>query len=80
MSLLKRIGLFWYDFIVGDDWTMAAGVVISTTVLRLLVGTIAVAWLIPPIAVTGLLALSLGRAQRAVRSIMPADPESAIGA
>jgi len=59
---------------------VAASVVNLDTVLWLLVGSIAVAWLIPAFAVTGLLAWSLGRAQRTVRSIMPADPESASGA
>jgi hypothetical protein len=25
---LKAFGWFWYDFIIGDDWTIAAGVVL----------------------------------------------------
>ena len=29
MNYLKRFFAFWYDFIVGDDWTVAAGVVIA---------------------------------------------------
>jgi hypothetical protein len=26
MSYLKAFGKFWYDFIVGEDWRIAAGV------------------------------------------------------
>ena len=28
MSLLRGFFRFWYDFLVGDDWRIAAGVVI----------------------------------------------------
>ena len=28
MRLLRGFGRFWYDFIVGDDWRIAAGVVL----------------------------------------------------
>ena len=27
MRFLKAFGLFWYDFIIGDDWKIAAYVV-----------------------------------------------------
>ena len=29
MRFLKGFGQFWYDFIVGDDWKIAAAVVIA---------------------------------------------------
>jgi hypothetical protein len=29
MTYLKNFLLFWYDFIVGDDWMLAAGVVMA---------------------------------------------------
>ena len=29
MTVLKNFLLFWYDFIVGDDWIVAAGVVLT---------------------------------------------------
>jgi hypothetical protein len=32
MSYLRRFGRFWYDFVVGDDWTVALGVVLALTV------------------------------------------------
>ena len=28
MRFLRGFGLFWYDFIIGDDWKLAAAVVI----------------------------------------------------
>jgi hypothetical protein len=28
MRFLRALGRFWYDFIVGDDWRIAAGVVL----------------------------------------------------
>jgi len=28
MNFIKRFLAFWYDFIVGDDWIVAAGVVL----------------------------------------------------
>ena len=35
MRYVKAFFLFWYDFIVGDAWEVAAGVVISLAVLAL---------------------------------------------
>ena len=37
MDLLKQFGLFWWDFIVGDDWIIAVGVVIALIVTALCV-------------------------------------------
>lgn len=33
MRFLKSFGGFWYDFVVGDDWKIAAGVAIALAVL-----------------------------------------------
>ena len=33
MKFLKAFGEFWYDFIVGDDWKIAVGVVVALAVL-----------------------------------------------
>ena len=30
MKRLKSIGAFWYDFVVGDDWRVAAVVVVGS--------------------------------------------------
>jgi hypothetical protein len=29
MRFIKAFGQFWYDFIIGDDWKIAVGVVIA---------------------------------------------------
>src|SRR5258706_12957698 len=46
---------FWYDFIVGDDWTVAVGVVVALLVTKLFVTMGVVAWLWLPLAVAILL-------------------------
>jgi hypothetical protein len=33
MKFLKAFGQFWYDFIIGDDWKIAAAVVLALGVL-----------------------------------------------
>jgi len=33
VKLLKAFGQFWYDFLVGDDWKIAASVVLTLAVL-----------------------------------------------
>jgi hypothetical protein len=39
MRYLKAFGRFWFDFIVGDDWRIAAGVVTVLAVGALAVET-----------------------------------------
>jgi hypothetical protein len=55
---------FWYDFIIGDDWTVAAGVVIALIVTGLLVLGGLTAWWLMPIVVLVLLAASVQRVAR----------------
>jgi hypothetical protein len=39
VKFLKGFGQFWYDFIVGDDWKIAAAVVVALLIgLALLLG------------------------------------------
>ncbi|MCW2800180.1 MAG: hypothetical protein JWQ70_1652 [Aeromicrobium sp.] len=38
MNFLKAFGHFWYDFLIGDDWKIAAYVVGVMVVIGLLVG------------------------------------------
>jgi hypothetical protein len=33
VNVLKAFGRFWYDFIIGDDWKIAAAVVVALGVL-----------------------------------------------
>jgi hypothetical protein len=65
LSRLNAFVAFWYDFIVGDDWRVALGVVLALAVTYVLAqsGTHAV-WWIAPLAVAVLLPLSIRRAAR----------------
>jgi hypothetical protein len=51
-----------WEFVVGDDWRIAAGVVVALAVTALLASAGVAAWWVMPLAVLGLLALSLRRA------------------
>jgi hypothetical protein len=62
MSRLDAFLRFLYDFVIGDDWRIAAGVVVSIAATALIAGTSLAAWWILPVAVAGLLAFSVWRA------------------
>lgn len=32
MKFLKAFGMFWYEFIIGDDWKIAAAVVVGLAI------------------------------------------------
>jgi hypothetical protein len=55
---------FWYDFIVGDDWRVAAGIGVAIGFTALLAHNDISAWWVMPIAVVLVTALSLRRAVR----------------
>lgn len=65
---LRGFGAFWWDFIVGDDWLVAAGVVVGLLVTALVVHLGAPAWWVLPAAVFIGLPISLARGARAARS------------
>ncbi len=66
-SWIVAVGRFLYEFIVGDDWTVAAAVVIGLILSAILnVNHIAAWWLIPVIVVV-MLGVSLRRASRRSR-------------
>lgn len=56
---LKGIALFWYDFVIGDDWRIAAAVVAALIVTAALAHAHIAAWWLLPLAVVAFLALSL---------------------
>lgn len=64
MSYLKNFGLFWYDFVVGDDWSVAAGVVIALVITAELRHRDVVAWWLMPLVVGAVLGVSLWRVTR----------------
>lgn len=55
MRYINGFFAFWYDFIVGDDWTVAAGVVVALLVTYLVTRGGIAAWPILPLAVAILL-------------------------
>lgn len=61
MRYLIGFGEFWYDFIVGDDWTIAVAVVIALFITRLLVRTGAPVWWLLPFVVLLFMGVSLWR-------------------
>ena len=64
MSRLTRAAQAIWEFVVGDDPVTALGVVVALGVTALIAGAGAAAWWVMPLAVVGLLALSLRRAAR----------------
>jgi hypothetical protein len=60
---------FWYDFIVGEDWTIALGVVIAVGVTRLLVDTGHNVWYVLPLAIAAGLGFSVLRAAGVARRV-----------
>jgi hypothetical protein len=62
MNALRNFALGVWDFVVGDDWRTAIGVVAALGITALIAGAGVAAWWVTPVAVLGLLALSLRRA------------------
>ncbi len=65
MKQVKAFGAFWYDFVIGDDWRVALGVVVALAVTFLLTrATAATMWWLVPVTVMILLPVSIYRATR----------------
>ena len=60
MKYIRSFVLFWWDFIVGDDWRVAVGVAVGLAATA----AFEVWWLLPPVVAVVLFA-SLRRAARA---------------
>ena len=67
MNRIEALGRFAWDFVVGDDWRVAAGVVGALIVTAIVAGAGVAAWWILPVAAAGLLAQSIWRAARPQR-------------
>jgi hypothetical protein len=61
---IRAFAAFWYDFVIGDDWLIALGVVVSLALTYLLSRTTVPAWWLLPLVLVVLLPLSLWRATR----------------
>ena len=56
---------FWWDFVVGDDWRIAAGVVVAVAVVGLLAEAGIHAWWLLPAVVVVTLGAAIRTAARA---------------
>ena len=61
---MKRFTRFWWDFVVGDDWRIAAGIAVAIGLVALLHHVRVTSWWVLPLAVAALLYASLRRAPR----------------
>jgi hypothetical protein len=64
MGRVKTVLLGIWDFVVGDDWRVALGVVTAISVTALVATSSVAAWWVLPLGVVALLADSLRRAAR----------------
>ena len=64
MSRLSAFARFWYDFIVGDDWRVAAGVGVAIGLTAVLSSSGWSVWWLMPLAVVATLFRSVWRAAR----------------
>ena len=65
LSWLTGFARFWYRFVIGDDWTIAATVAVALGLTWLLRTTVGVAaWWLPPMAAAAVVGLSLRRVSR----------------
>ena len=64
MRWLRGFGRFWWNFVVGDDWRVAALVVVGIAATAAFVAAGVAAWWLLPLAVPLVLWLSLRRAIR----------------
>jgi hypothetical protein len=64
VKYVKAFARFWWNFVVGDDWRVAAGVALALILTWLLAEEGVNAWWLLPLAVALLLAVSLRRERR----------------
>ena len=64
MKYVRAFGRFWYGFIIGDDWRIAAGAVLALGISAGLARSEIPAWWFLPLAVVGLIGGSLWLAVR----------------
>jgi uncharacterized protein (DUF2062 family) len=64
MTWLAGFGRFWWEFVIGDDWLVAALVAVVIGGTAILAAANVAAWWLLPLAVPVVLWLSLRRAIR----------------
>ncbi len=65
MSRITAFARFWWEFVIGDDWIAAAGVIVAIAATAALARTSVSAWWVMPVAVAAVLYASIRRAIRA---------------
>jgi hypothetical protein len=68
MKWLASFGRFWYDFIVGDDWRIAVGVVVTISAVYIATHNGFNPWWLLPLAVAALLSVSVAHELRKRRA------------
>jgi hypothetical protein len=58
---VTAFGRFWWDFVVGDDWTVAAGVAVTLGAVEILTREGLDVWWLLPLAIALLTAISVWR-------------------
>jgi hypothetical protein len=61
---MKRFAKFWWDFLVGDDWRVAAGILVAFGLTALFAAASIPAWWVLPLGVAAVLWVSLRRVAR----------------
>jgi hypothetical protein len=74
MSYLRAFGRFWWNFIVGDDWQVAAGVAVVLAITYVLTENGVNAWWLLPAGIALVLTASLRRAVRPRNQPQPTPP------
>ena len=64
MRQLRALALGTWEFVVGDDWRTAIGVALALALTAIVAAAGISAWWVMPLAVLGLLTLSIRRAAR----------------
>jgi hypothetical protein len=64
MRYVAAFGRFWWNFVVGDDWRIAAGLVVAFVLTWLLAHNDIAAWWVLPLAVALLLVGSVASEAR----------------
>jgi hypothetical protein len=62
VTRLAAFGRFWWDFVVGDDWLAAAGVLLALGATAIIAAAGVAAWWLMPLAAVVVLGVSLRRA------------------
>jgi hypothetical protein len=65
MKYIRSFVLFWWNFVVGDDWRVAAGLAVALALTWVLAHHGVNAWWLLPIAVALILVAAVRRESRA---------------